>query len=175
MPASYELFVSASAPRLVRAARMLLGRAAEAEDMVQETLIVVHQHWSSIRTPEAAESYAYRTLVRLTRRHLRSARFRREALVDGHLGFDAPAQHEIGEQHEELGTALAALPPRQREAVVLRYFLDFSIDETARVMRCKPGTVKSQASKALAAMRDRLQRPQQPTAASWPLRKGDHQ
>jgi RNA polymerase sigma factor (sigma-70 family) len=60
---------------------------------------------------------------------------------------------------------LAELPRRQREAVVLRYYLDFSIGETARVMRCTQGTVKSQVSKALASLREELHHPDQPTPA----------
>jgi DNA-directed RNA polymerase specialized sigma24 family protein len=82
VPPSFEEFVAASTPRLVRTARMLLGSANEAEDMAQETLIVMHQHWGRLRNQDAADAYAYRTLVRLVRRYVRSARFRHESVAD---------------------------------------------------------------------------------------------
>lgn len=166
MPASFEQFVAASTPRLVRTARMLLGSASEAEDMAQETLIVMHQHWGRLRSEDAADAYAYRTLVRLTRRYLRSARFRRESVVDlaGAAAADPVDPPVTGD--ETLQAALGVLPVRQREAVVLRYYLDFSIRETARAMRCTEGTVKSQVSKALASLREEMERPDRPTPAA---------
>jgi RNA polymerase sigma factor (sigma-70 family) len=74
----------------------------------------------------------------------------------------------LSEDRADLEPALARLPARQREAVVLRYFLDLSIDDTARVMRCTTGTVKSQVHKALATLREQLQHPDQPTQAGQP-------
>jgi RNA polymerase sigma factor (sigma-70 family) len=53
----------------------------------------------------------------------------------------------------DLRTALAAVPPRQRAAIVLRYYCDLSVEETATVLRCSPGTVKSQTARGLAALR----------------------
>lgn len=154
MAVGFEQFVASSSPRLVRAARMLLGEAGDAEDMAQETLIVMYQHWGRLRDTGAADAYAYRTLVRLTRRHARMARLRRAALQDD-AARDALATLSM-ERDDQLKAALAALPARQREAVVLRYYLDLSIAETARLMRCTQGTVKSQVSKALTALRDQL-------------------
>jgi RNA polymerase sigma-70 factor (sigma-E family) len=154
MSVGFEQFVASSTPRLVRAARMLLGEAGDAEDMAQETLIVMHRHWARLRETDAAEAYAYRTLVRLTRRHARTGRLRRAAL-DGDVARQVAATPPV-ERDDQLAAALAALPTRQREAVVLRYYLDLSISETAHLMRCTQGTVKSQVSKALAALRERL-------------------
>jgi RNA polymerase sigma-70 factor (sigma-E family) len=168
MPPSYEQFVTASTPRLVRAARMLLGNTSEAEDMAQETLIVMHQHWARLRNQDAADAYAHRTLVRLTRRHLRSARVRHESLANHETTARSESVEFPGEGDGALQAALAVLPRRQREALVLRYYLDFSIDETARVMRCTNGTVKSQVSKALASLREQLHHPDQSTPAGQP-------
>jgi DNA-directed RNA polymerase specialized sigma24 family protein len=58
VPVTFEQFVAVSSSSLVRAARMLLGDAAEAEDMAQETLIVMHQHWARLRNPDAAQACA---------------------------------------------------------------------------------------------------------------------
>jgi RNA polymerase sigma-70 factor (sigma-E family) len=155
---SFEQFVVAVTPRLVRAARMLLGNARDAEDMAQETLIVMHRRWSRLRRPDAAEAYALRTLVRLTRRHMRSARHRLEALDmgDGAV-FERPVPDAPG-RDDDLLAVIRALPARQREAVVLRFYLDQSIADTAQAMRCSPGTVKSQVSKALDTLRNAVTR-----------------
>jgi RNA polymerase sigma-70 factor (sigma-E family) len=155
---TFEEFVAASSPRLVRTARMLLGNGSEAEDMAQETLIVMHRQWRRLRDPAAAEAYALRTLIRLTRRHLQRARFRHESARADVLGAGEGAIEPPREPDGDLVKALAALGSRQREAVVLRYFLDLTIEETSRLMRCSPGTVKSQTSAALAALRRHLER-----------------
>lgn len=163
MPPGFEQFVTSSTPRLVRAARMLLGSASEAEDMAQETLIVMHQHWGRLHNQDAAVAYAYRTLIRLTRRHQRSARFRYETVADAGGAASGRPVAPPTDRDDSLNAALSSLPRRQREALVLRYYLDFSVSDTARVMRCSQGTVKSQVSKALAALRQALPCPDQPT------------
>jgi RNA polymerase sigma-70 factor (sigma-E family) len=155
VPLSFEEFVTSSSPRLVRAARLLLGNAAEAEDMTQETLIVMYRRWGQLRDPVAADAYAYKTLVRLTRRHQRRARFRHEFVTSDEL-VGMPASGASDEFDDGLTQALLTLAPRQREAVVLRYFLDLSIDDTATLMGCSPGTVKSQVSRALTSLRTNL-------------------
>lgn len=99
MAVTFEQFVAAASPRLVRAARLLLGGAAEAEDMAQETLIVMHQHWPRLCNPDAAQSYAYRTLVRLTRRHVRSARVRHERAAGAAPSAKLQVADPLGEDH----------------------------------------------------------------------------
>ena len=153
MADGFDQFVSEVSPRLVRAARMLLGGPADAQDVTQETLISVYWKWDQLRDRTAASSYAYTTLVRRSRRHRQRAHFRRECLTapDALPVFAAAAVLEPSDQ--DIGRALASLPPRQREALVLRYYLDLSIPATASAMRCTEGTVKSTTSKALAALR----------------------
>lgn len=153
---SFEEFVEVSSPRLVRTARMLLGSNSDAEDLAQETLIVMHRHWARLRNPGAAESYALKTLIRLTRRHLQRAHVRREAPLPDPIDLDqaiASAPDDV----PAVMRALVALPLRQRETLILRYFLDLTVADTARLMRCSPGTVKSQTSDALTAMRGHLE------------------
>lgn len=157
MALSFEQFVDSSSPRLVRTARMLLGSAAESQDSAQETLIVMYRHWGRLRDPGAAEAYAYTTLVRLVRRHLRRARYRHELPEKDALNRSYETAVAASERHPDVTDALALLPARQREAVVLRYFLDLSIEDTARAMRCTAGTVKSQTSKALTTLRRHLE------------------
>jgi RNA polymerase sigma factor (sigma-70 family) len=69
----------------------------------------------------------------------------------------AEATALVSEESRQLLRGIRALPPRQREAVVLRYFLDLSEEETARSMGVRPGTVKSATSRALAALGQRMQ------------------
>src|SRR5947209_13401054 len=100
---------------------MLLGSSSEAEDMAQETLIVMHRQWRRLRDPAAAEAYALRTLIRLTRRHMQRARFRHESRLIDVLGAGEATIDPPLEQDGDLVRGLAALGTRQREAVVLRY------------------------------------------------------
>jgi RNA polymerase sigma factor (sigma-70 family) len=139
---------------------MLVGSRSDAEDLAQETLIVMHRHWARLREPDAAESYALKTLVRLARKHLRRLHLRRETPLPGRSEVDEPVATTV-EIGPDLMVALAALPVRQRETIVLRYFLDLSIADTAVVMRCSAGTVKSQTSDALTAIRMHLATPAQ--------------
>jgi RNA polymerase sigma-70 factor (sigma-E family) len=158
---SFDEFVVAAGPRLIRAARLLLRDAGEAEDLAQETLVVMFRRWRHLRDPAAADAYAYRTVVRLTRRHLRRARFRYETTVAEVADQVADLPRVGGDEltAELTGSvrdALLMLPARQREAVVLRYYLDLSVEDTSRAMGCATGTVKSQVSKALASLRSAI-------------------
>lgn len=164
MPPSFEEFVATSSPRLVRAARLMLGNAAEAEDMTQETLIVLYRHWGRLRDAGAADAYAYKTLVRLTRRHQRRARFRHE-VISGDEPTETTGPSTSDSYDDGLTRALGTLAPRQREAVVLRYFLDLSIEDTAALMGCSAGTVKSQVSRALTSLRTSVGADHSPTKA----------
>ena len=154
MADGFEEFVLSASPRLVRTARLLLGNPSEAEDMAQETLIVQHQHWQRLRDLGAADAYAYKTLVRRTRRHLQRARFRHETTTPPDAMPPSAPAVDAHSDDGGLATALVGLPARQREALVLRYYLDLSIQETAQVMGCGTGTVKSQTSKALSVLRN---------------------
>lgn len=152
--AEFERFVVASSPRLVRAARLMLRDRREAEDLTQEALIRVYLKWGRLRSLDAAESYAYRTLVRLIGRHARKGATTREALTGdalmNQISHDANIEANL---RDLLRRELAQLPPGQRTAVVLRHYLDLSVEQTAATMDCDAGTVKSQTSKGLAKLR----------------------
>src|SRR5689334_11386167 len=137
-------------PEMVRLAD-LLG-ADDPEDIAQEAFARLIRKHGSLREPDAAVAYVRATVCNLTRnrhRHLRVVRLRTPA------GWHEDSSEQaviLREDHREVLAALAGLPPRRREAIVLRYWLDLSEREIAEAMGISPGTVKSNVSRGLAAL-----------------------
>jgi RNA polymerase sigma-70 factor (sigma-E family) len=156
----FEVFVGDSSSRLLRTAYLLIGDRYEAEDLLQMTLIRVARHW---RTAEAAPvPYAHRVLVNLSRDRARRARRRVpevgwDELQASPAEFRDPAA-ELA-QRASVIDALARLPDRQREVLVLRFYADLSVAESAAAIGASEGTVKSHTSRALARMRELLTEP----------------
>jgi RNA polymerase sigma-70 factor (sigma-E family) len=147
----FEAFVTARGPRLLRAAWLLTGDAHLAEDLVQTVLAKLWPKWHRLADGNP-EAYARTALVN-TYSSWWQRRWRGEVphdVLPDALTADMFADVDLG---HALATALRTLPPRQRSVVVLRYFEDLSVEETAEALGCRPGTVKSQASKALRALR----------------------
>jgi RNA polymerase sigma-70 factor (sigma-E family) len=148
-------FVTAQRSALLRMARLLTaGDDAAAEDLVQTTLTRLYVHWSRVRRAGNPVGYARTSLTHVFVDEQRRAYSRRETPTDE---VRERATHEADPDlgHAVLA-ALATLAPRQRAVVVLRHFLDLDIAETARVLGCTTGTVKSQNSKALDHLRSIL-------------------
>jgi RNA polymerase sigma-70 factor, ECF subfamily len=149
----FEAFVASRYGALVRAARLVAPDPSQAEDLVQSALIRTYTRWSSLRDPVAAQSYTHTTLVRLALRGQRR-RWRGErptAKVPEQVAADAYA---MSDDADLVRRALEAIPADQRAVLVLRYYVQMSEAETAAALKCKVGTVKSRASRALAALRD---------------------
>jgi RNA polymerase sigma-70 factor (sigma-E family) len=152
--ADFDRFVAGATDTLLRTAYLIVGDLGEAEDLVQETLFEVARRWPRVRRMEHPNAYARRILVnRAVGGAQRRARRRQElaAGVPPERALPAFAGAEIAE-HDELIAALAALPPRQRAVIVLRYFLDLPEAEVAAALKCSLGTVKSTASRGLARL-----------------------
>ena len=131
----------------------LLG-ADDPEDIAQEAFARLLRSYGSLRDADAALACVRATVCNLTRnrrRHLRVIRLRTPAEHPADVASSEQAVLLREEQREVLA-ALAALPPRRREAIVLRYWLDLSEAEIAAVMGISAGTVKSQVSRGLAAL-----------------------
>jgi RNA polymerase sigma-70 factor (sigma-E family) len=150
--ARYAEWASSRLASLHRFAFLLCGDWHTAEDLVQEALAKTAVHWKRVEAAEHPDAYVRRILVNTShsmwRRHWRrprQARLERDVAIPD--GADERARRD------ELMTALRQLPERQRATVVLRYFLQLSEAETAQTLDCSVGTVKSQTSKALAALR----------------------
>lgn len=140
---------------LVRTAYLLTGSQHAAEDLVQTTLTKLYLAWDRIADREHVDAYARRALVNEHRSTWRRTSRRPEVLSDtppdsGH----EPAVYD-GER-EAVWRFVQGLPPRQRAVIVLRYYEDLSEAEIAGLLGISTGTVKSQASRALVALRDRV-------------------
>lgn len=147
----YTEFVQARQGRLRRAAYLMCGDSALAEDLLQEALIALASRWGSVEHPDAfVRRVLYRQRVSTWRRQ-------RREVVSGTVPEGAvPDGAEERARDDELRRALGALPPRQRAALVLRYFEDLTEAQTAEVMGIRVGTVKSLSHQAMTKLRVEL-------------------
>jgi RNA polymerase sigma-70 factor (sigma-E family) len=144
---------------LVRIAAVMLGSRASAEDAVHDAFCGLYRQWDRLADPDKALPYVRSAVMNRCRTELRrQARLARRA--DRHhrlLDADSPEQVAIlGEEHRDVLAGLRLLPARQREALILRYFLDLPETEIAAAMGISQGTVKSTLSRALAALGKQL-------------------
>ncbi len=154
----FDPFVASNLEQLLKTAYLITWDVGEAEDLVQDCLFKVARRWPRVRRMAQPGGYARRILVNLAVDGARG-RARRRGELDGAAAVaDEPDRDLlIGlETRAELLDALARLTPRQRAVLVLRYFNDLTEAETAEVLGCSPGTVKSNASRGLARLREVL-------------------
>jgi RNA polymerase sigma-70 factor (sigma-E family) len=151
----------AHALSLARLALVMLGDAAAAEDVVQDAFLGLYRRWDRLADPAAAQSYlrtsvlnGCRTALRHRARHgvLSAGADAQAAVLTGPSLESAEATVTRDEEHRAVLAAIRRLPARQREALVLRYYLDLTEDQTAEAMRVSRGTVKSATSRAVAAV-----------------------
>jgi RNA polymerase sigma-70 factor (sigma-E family) len=133
---------------------LLCGDWHRAEDLVQTTFVKLYRAWNRIARHEVLDSYTRRILVRTFLDETRRGFFHREQPTAEHTERVATPEGIGVEDRMVLLRALAEVAPRQRAALVLRFWEDLSVDETAKAMRCTAGTVKSQTARGLDALRD---------------------
>jgi RNA polymerase sigma-70 factor (sigma-E family) len=153
--AEFAEWMAARQGALARTAYLLTGSQHAADDLVQTTLTKLYLAWDRISDRQHIDAYARRALVNEHRSTWRRASRHLEVLSEappdvGH----APAAYD-GER-EAVWAFVQGLPPRQRAVIVLRYYEDLSEAEIADLLGISTGTVKSQASRALASLRDRV-------------------
>lgn len=148
----FEAFAAAALPGLLRFGHVLTGDPLRAEELVQQALVSTWSRWRRIEHDQPV-AYVRRAMVHTYtswwRRH-----HRERPLPDGY-DLPAPPGVDLGER-ERTVAALRLLPPRQRAVIVLRYYEDLSEADIAAALGCSPGTVKSQASRALRTLREHL-------------------
>jgi RNA polymerase sigma-70 factor (sigma-E family) len=153
--AEFSDFVAGESHRLLGFAFLLAGNRQDAEDLVQQALMRTAAHWRTARQSPAA--YSRKVLVNLARDEWR---IRRRHLAAGRSAFPgAPSFTDavaVVLDRQLLLRACRMLPLQQRAVLVLRYWEDRSIEETAAVLGCTTGTVKSQSHRALARLREVL-------------------
>jgi RNA polymerase sigma-70 factor (sigma-E family) len=152
--AEYSEYVAARLSSLQRLAAVLCDDWQRADDLVQATLIKLYVRWGRVRAATHPDAYARAVLVRESIHERRSVWVKRVSLSGG--VSDSPAAAVDQDAVLDLRAAVAALPPRQRATLVLRFYCDLSVDQAAQILGCSPGTVKSQTARALGSVRRAL-------------------
>jgi RNA polymerase sigma-70 factor (sigma-E family) len=154
--AAFRAFAVTRRPGLRRTAYLMCGDWHQADDLVQTALTKLYVAWRRVRSDETPDAYVRRILVRCFLDERRRP-WRRESPVEALA--DLPAGHHAEDDAMDLRSALALLPPRQRATLVLRFWADASVAETAVALDCSEGTVKSQTARAITTLRSLLADP----------------
>ena len=153
--ADFTAYVTERQAALRRLAYLVCGDWHRADDILQAALTTLYVQWRRVSRMENVDAYVrtmvIRTFLGEERKGWRSrVRLTGEVPEDAGPGRDPAAALDVRK-------ALAAVPPKQRAALVLRYFCDLTHEQAAEVLGCSPGTVKSQTSRGLAALRRALE------------------
>jgi RNA polymerase sigma-70 factor (sigma-E family) len=152
--AGFREYIGARLDPLRRTAYLMCGDWHTADDVVSSVVLKLYQGWNRIARMENLDAYARRAVVNAWLDERRRP-WRRERPVPA---SDLPTGGAIAGDpgiHDRLAILrhLNALPARRRAVIVLRYYCDLSVEDTAEVLGCSPGTVKSQAARALDTLR----------------------
>lgn len=150
----FESFARREHPRLVGALTYLTGDHGTAEQLAQDALVRAHDRWSRVRRLDRPGAWVHRVAVNLGRSWLRRRSAERRALA--RVGVEHTVHEDRPAEDLAVRDAVAALPRRQREVIVLRFFLGHDVASTADVLGIATGTVTSTTSDALGALRGAL-------------------
>lgn len=153
-PRDVVAFYEREFPRLVGALELYLGDLAVAEDLAQEALLRAVRRWSYVRALDSPGGWVHRVAMNLATSHLRRRRVRWR--VEQRLASELDIVHHDRRGDVDLRSAIAALPERQRAAVVLHYLLDHPVAEVAAITDVPEGTVKSDLHRARSALNSLL-------------------
>ena len=148
--AEFTEFVAAVIRQLRRTAYLMCGDWHRSEDAVQDALVRLYVAWPRLDHRAGVNTYAHRAVVSSVLDQARRPGDEPAAAI--------PARDSSGSVDDRMLAigALATLPPRQRACVVLRHYVDLSIDETAEALGISAGAVKSQTSRGLAVLREAI-------------------
>jgi RNA polymerase sigma-70 factor (sigma-E family) len=155
----FREFMRGRWPAMVRLAYGLTGDLGHAEDVAQAAFARAYASWARVTATGDPDAYVRRIVINCNNSRFRKRRVT-ERLVDAvpePAGYPAAGPADALGDSEALLKALRTLGPRQRAVIVLRFWMDMSEAETAAALNCSVGTVKSQASRALAALRGRAE------------------
>jgi RNA polymerase sigma factor (sigma-70 family) len=152
-PDDFVLFCSIEHPRLVGALSLYCGNREVAEDVAQEALSRACARWSAVRQMAAPGAWVHRVALNLAHSHFRRARVGTRILL-------RPKRLVIEQMDPTeaiaVRQAVSRLPKRQRQAITLRFYLDFSVDETAAAMATTGSSVRSLTHRAMRSLRENL-------------------
>ena len=148
---SFRRFAVEHAARLRRSAYLCCGDWHLAEDLMQSTLIKIYRHWTRVEKDESLASYSRTVLLRTWLDEKRRP-WRREQATE-ELPELPTAEEFAVVGRAQLLDLLDGLPPKRRAVVVLRLYCDLSVEETAEILGCTVGTVKSQTARGLDTLR----------------------
>jgi RNA polymerase sigma-70 factor (sigma-E family) len=153
--AAFESFVLGRQSEMFRAAVLLAGDRTHAEDLLQSALERTYQHWARVAAAGNPDAYVRRIMINLANDRWRARRYVVEQGLETAAGLasDKGSHVEDSESHDLVIRALRSVPIRMRTVLVLRYFEELSEAETAAVIGCSVGAVKSQASRGLDRLR----------------------
>jgi|HubBroStandDraft_2_1064218.scaffolds.fasta_scaffold172717_2 RNA polymerase sigma-70 factor (sigma-E family) len=149
--AEFTEYMSVRMPSLRRLARLLCQDWSRADDLLQVAMTKTYVHWSRAAGADNIDAYVRAILVREFVQERRTGWASRVTLASRPIETTAPADDH--DSALDLRAAVAALPPRQRAVLVLRYYCDLNVDQAAHALGCTPGTIKSQTAKALTTLR----------------------
>jgi RNA polymerase sigma-70 factor (sigma-E family) len=149
----FDAFMRGRWAAMVRLGYALTGDVGHAEDLAQAAFARAYASWGRVRRAGDPDAYVRRIVINEHRGRFRKHRVAEELRGDVADTASDQQEHRALDDRPALLDALRALGPRQRAVVVLRYWLDLSEAETAAALNCSVGTVKSQASRALATLR----------------------
>lgn len=154
------LLYTAQYRSLVRLAALLLRDTGTAEEVVQDAFVAMHGSWRRLHDPDRALAYLRKSVVNRSRSALRH-RSVEQRHAPAPMPEQASAEHSALEtlEREDVIRALHRLPRRQREVLVLRYYVDLSEAQIADAIGISRGAVKSHASRGMAALRASLEHP----------------
>jgi RNA polymerase sigma-70 factor (sigma-E family) len=150
----FDRFMAARWPRVLRSAYLLTGGQHDAEDLAQTAFVRVCAAWGRVRRADNPDAYLQRVLMNCHRERFRKRRVPEHPVAAVPEGLRLVRDHaDVYGERSALMAALGDLGPRQRAVIVLRYYEDLTEAQTAEVLGCAVGTVKSQTAKALARLR----------------------
>lgn len=155
--AAFAEYFAARSNAMRGMAFLLCGDWHRAEDLVQSAFTKLYTVWSRVSRHEVLDSYVRKVLLRHYLDQRRRGWWHRERVTDAPI--DRPQPAGSPEDRLVLLQALARVPARQRAVLVLRYWEDLSVEDTAEALGCSTGNVKSQASRGLATMRQLIAAP----------------
>lgn len=150
--AAYREYVTSRMDGLRRVAYLLCREWHTADDLVSITIGKLYRHWARVGPTDGVDAYVRRILLRVWLDEKRRPWRRREEPTEHVPELESVAEYRVVDR-DQLLDLLDGLPPRRRAAVVLRLYCDLSVDETAEILGCTTGTVKSQTARGLDTLR----------------------